>query len=78
MSIGIGFLLFLSVVLIALGFVFIYGWRKSPSNYEGASSAEMAKYLRRSDRNALLGVLFVFWTSAALMIAYSLYSLRPG
>ncbi len=78
MNAGYTLLLLLAAVLIAIGFVFIYAWRKSPSDYEGASSAEMAKYLRRSDRNALLGVLFVFWSVATAIITYCILNIRSG
>lgn len=78
MNLGYALLLLLAVVYISLGFVFIYYWRKSPSDYEGASSAEMAHYLRKNDRNALLGVLFVYWTLAAALITYCILSIRPS
>ncbi len=78
MSIGLSLLLFLAAVMIGIGIAFIIAWHKSPSNYEGASSPEIAQYLRRSDRNALLGVLFVFWGVAAAIIVYCVLSVRPG
>lgn len=78
MNLWIGLLLALSIVLLGIGFAFIVAWRKSPSNYDGASSAEMANYLRKSDRNALLGVLFVFWVVAAAIITYCILSIRSG
>ena len=78
MSIGIVLLLVLAVVLICIGLAFIYAWHKSPSNYEGATSGEIAKYLRKNDRNALLGILFVYWTVAAGIIAYVILSIRSG
>lgn len=78
MSIGIVLLFVLAVVLICIGFIFIYAWHKSPSNYEGAASAEIAKYLRKNDRNALLGVLFVYWTVALAILLYCFNSIRSG
>lgn len=78
MTLTIGILLFIALVLLSLGLAFIYAWHRAPSTYEGSYSAETAAYLRRSDLNALLGALFVFWSIAAGLVIYSVYTIRSG
>jgi len=47
----------LAICCFVIGLGFIYAWRRWPS----ADPDKPSEYLRRGDRNAMLGVVGVFW-----------------